>query len=60
MNVSIERFNCNYIVNICNNGKVEKFGLNFIDFVNEICVQLYVQCDYFLNKLYFLSNFIRF
>lgn len=34
MNVSIERFNCNYIVNNCNNGKVEKFGLNFIDFVN--------------------------
>lgn len=60
MNVSIERFNCNYIVNICNNGKVEKFGLNFIDFVNEICVQLYVQCGYFLNKLYFLCNFIRF
>lgn len=39
MNVSIERFNYNYKVNNCNNGKVEKFGrLNFIDFVNEICV----------------------
>lgn len=34
MNVSTERFNCNYTVNNCNNGKVEKFGLNFIDFVN--------------------------
>lgn len=39
MNVSTERFNCSYTLNNCNNGKVEKFGrLNFIDFVNEICV----------------------
>lgn len=39
MNVSTERFNCSYTLNNCSNGKVEKFGrLNFIDFVNDICL----------------------
>lgn len=30
MNVSIERFNCNYIVNNCNNGKVEKLVYSYM------------------------------
>lgn len=30
MNVSTERFNCNYTVNNCNNGKVEKLVYSYM------------------------------